>query len=109
MIDYVLLLYVFFVGIVQFYIFKNNRMFINNDFIILQSGAWDVTNKIIIPSKIQAITTSQLFWHKNSNIGSLTLHTAGGNLSFQLGNFTLIKQYVNNWLYEIETTNCNWM
>jgi putative membrane protein len=109
MIDYVLLLYVFFVGIVQFYIFKNNRMFINNDFIILQSGAWDVTNKIIIPSKIQAITTSQLFWHKNSNIGSLTLHTAGGNLSFQLGNFTLIKQYVNNWLYEIETTNCNWI
>lgn len=107
--DYLVLLYVIFVGIIQFYIFKNNRLYINNDFIILQSGAWDITNKIILPSKIQAITTSQLFWHKNINIGSLTLHTAGGNISFQLGNFTAIKQYVNLWLYEIETSDSNWM
>ena len=109
MIDYFVLFYVVFVGIIQFYIFKNNRLYINNDFIILQSGAWDVTNKIILPSKIQAITTSQLFWHKNINIGSLTLHTAGGNISFQLGNFTAIKQYVNLWLYEMETSDSNWM
>ncbi|CAN1541671.1 COG3428 Predicted membrane protein [Flavobacteriaceae bacterium] len=109
MIDYLVLLFVVFVGIIQFFAFKNNRFYINEDFIILQSGAWDVTNKIIIPSKIQAITTSQLFWHKNINIGSLTLHTAGGNISFQLGNFTAIKQYVNLWLYEIETSDSNWM
>jgi putative membrane protein len=109
MIDYLILFFVVFVGIIQFYIFKNNRLYINNDFIILQSGAWDVTNKIILPSKIQAITTSQLFWHKNINIGSLTLHTAGGNISFQLGNFTAIKQYVNLWLYEMETSDSNWM
>lgn len=109
MIDFLVLLYVVFVGIIQFYTYKNNRLYINNDFIILQSGAWDVTNKIILPSKIQAITTSQLFWHKNINIGSLTLHTAGGNISFQLGNFTAIKQYVNLWLYEMETSDSNWM
>jgi putative membrane protein len=109
MIDYFVLLFVVFIGIIQFFIFKNNRLYINDDFIILQSGAWDVTNKIIIPSKIQAITTSQLFWHKNMNIGSLTLHTAGGNISFQLGNFTAIKQYVNLWLYEMETSDSNWM
>ena len=108
-IDYFVLLFVIFIGIIQLFIFKNNRLYINDDFIILQSGAWDVTNKIIIPSKIQAITTSQLFWHKNINIGSLTLHTAGGNISFQLGNFTAIKQYVNLWLYEIETSDSNWM
>jgi putative membrane protein len=109
LIDYFVLLFVIFIGTIQFFLFKNNRIYINDDFIILQSGAWDVTNKIIIPSKIQAITTSQLFWHKNINIGSLTLHTAGGNISFQLGNFTAIKQYVNLWLYEMETTDSNWM
>ncbi|REG97984.1 PH domain-containing protein [Flavobacterium aquicola] len=108
-VDYFATLYIVFVGTIQFFIFKNNRLYINDDFIILQSGAWDVTNKIIIPSKIQAITTSQLFWHKNINIGSLTLHTAGGNISFQLGNFTAIKQYVNLWLYEMETSDSNWM
>ena len=109
MVDYLVLFYVVLVAIIQFFIFKNNRLYINNDFIILQTGAWDVTNKIILPSKIQAITTSQLFWHKNINIGSLTLHTAGGNISFQLGNFTAIKQYVNLWLYEMETSDSNWM
>jgi len=109
MIDYFVVLFIFFIGIIQFFIFRNSRLYINNDFIILQSGAWDVTNKIILPNKIQAITTTQLFWHKNINIGSLTLHTAGGNISFHLGNFTTIKQYVNLWLYEMETSDSNWM
>lgn len=109
MIDYFVLFFVVFIGTIQFFLFKNNRLYINDDFIILQSGAWDITNKIIKPSKIQAITVSQLFWHKNINIGSLTLHTAGGNISFQLGNFTAIKQYTNLWLYKMETSNSNWM
>lgn len=109
LIDYLAAFFVVFVGLIQFYKFKNNRFFINNDFIILQSGAWDISDEIIEPSKIQAITTSQLFWHKNVNIGSITLHTAGGNIAFQLGNFTAIKQYVNLWLYEIETSDSNWM
>jgi putative membrane protein len=98
--------YVLFVG-VSFFSFRNNRLFINDDFII--SGAWDVDNEIIEPGKIQAITTSQLFWHKSVDIGSITIHTAGGNISFQLGNFTTIKQYVNLWLYEMETSDSNWM
>ena len=109
MLDYFVSFFVVFIVIIQFFLFKNNRLYIHDNFIILQSGAWDITNKIIKPSKIQAITTSQLFWHKNINIGSLTLHTAGGNISFQLGNFTTIKQYVNLWLYEMETSNSNWM
>lgn len=108
-IDYFVLFFVVFIGTIQFFLFKNNRLYINDDCIILQSGAWDITNKIIKPSKIQAITVSQLFWHKNINIGSLTLHTAGGNISFQLGNFTAIKQYTNLWLYKMETSNSNWM
>ena len=82
---------------------------IEDDFIVLQSGAWDISNKIIEPNRIQAITTSQLFWHKNINIGSLTLHTAGGNIAFQLGDFEKIKQYVNLWLYRLEKSDSNWM
>jgi putative membrane protein len=38
----------------------------------LGKGAWDVDNEIIEPGKIQAITTSQLFWHKSVDIGSIT-------------------------------------
>jgi len=107
--NYLVPVYILFVAVIQFFKFKNNRLYIHNDHIIKQSGAWDICTEIIEPSKIQAITTSQLFWHKNINIGSLTLHTAGGNIAFQLGNFTTIKQYVNWWLYELETSDSNWM
>ncbi len=89
--------------------FRNYRLFVNDKYIIKQNGAWDIENQIIEIHKIQAITTSQLFWHKNLNIGSLTLHTAAGNLSFYLGNYATIKDYVNRWLYLIETSDSNWM
>jgi len=107
--QYGVAVYVVFMGIIQYFSFRNNRLFINDRFIIKQSGAWDISNEIIEPHRIQAITTSQLFWHKSLNIGSITLHTAGGNVGFQLGNFEKIRNYANLWLYEMETSNSNWM
>ncbi|MGL2963757.1 PH domain-containing protein [Flavobacterium sp. RSB2_4_14] len=101
--------YVVFCATVLFFSFSNYRLFINENHIIKQSGAWDIDNDIVEIGKIQAITISQLFWHKSLNIGSLTIHTAGGNITFQLGNFDTINEYVNIWLYEIETSNSNWM
>ncbi|WP_412476444.1 PH domain-containing protein [Flavobacterium sp. TBRC 19031] len=89
--------------------FRNYRLFVSENHIIKQSGAWDVDQEILQIDKIQAITTSQLFWHKSLNIGSLTMHTAGGNITFHLGQFDKINDYVNLWLYEIETSNSNWM
>jgi uncharacterized membrane protein YdbT with pleckstrin-like domain len=106
---YVSPLYVFFVGSIVYFGFRNNRLFVNDNFIIKQSGAWDVDNKIIEIGKIQAITTSQFFWHRRADIGSITIYTAGGNVAFQLGNYSEIKRYVNLWLYELETSNSNWM
>ncbi len=109
--DYNLIVFIYaiFVLTILIFAFKNYRIFINDNFIIKQSGAWDIKNEIIEIKKIQALTTSQLFWHKNLNIGTLTMHTAGGNLSFFLGNYTSIKNYVNRWLYEIEISDSNWM
>jgi putative membrane protein len=106
---YFTLIYVIFIGLINYFGFRNNRLFINDDFIIKQSGAWDISNEIIEPMKIQAITVAQLFWHKSANIGYITIHTAGGNIAFQLGDYTKIKEYVNLWLYRIETSNSNWM
>lgn len=101
--------YTIFVTILIFFGYRNSLLFINDEHIILQSGVWDVDNRIIEIGKIQALTTSQLFWHKSPNIGTLTIHTAGGDVQFQLGNFSKIKDYVNLWLYEVETKNINWM
>ncbi len=107
--DYFIPFYVIIVIILQYFKFRNNRLFAGDRFVIRQSGAWDIKNEIVSINKIQGITTSQLFWHKNLNIGSLTLHTAGGDISFQLGNFEIIRQYANQWLYEIEISGSNWM
>ncbi|MEC5165679.1 putative membrane protein [Flavobacterium sp. PL11] len=101
--------YIVYIGLIQYFKYINNRLFINDDFIIRQSGAWDIKKEIIEPSKIQAVSTSQLFWHKKLNIGSITLHTAGGDIAFQLGDYIVLKQYINKWLYEIETSDSNWM
>lgn len=106
---FVALGYTIFVAIIMIFSYRNNRLFINDDYIILQTGAWDVDNKIIEIAKIQALTTSQLFWHKGPNIGSLIIHTAGGDVQFSLGNFTAVKKYVNLWLYNVEAKNINWM
>lgn len=101
--------YTIFVAVILFFSYRNNRLFVNDDYIILQSGAWDVDNRILEIGKIQALTTSQLFWHKGPDIGLLTIHTAGGDVHFSLGNFTIVKNYVNLWLYTVETKNINWM
>lgn len=101
--------YTIFFMVILFFAFRNYKLFINENHIIKQSGAWDIENEIIEIKKIQAISTSQLFWHKNLNIGSITLHTAGGNIAFQLGNFSQLRNYINLWLYEIETSDSNWM
>ncbi len=103
------ILYTIFIGLILFFGYRNYRLFVNDDFIIKQSGAWDIENQIIEIKKIQGVTTSQLFWHKPINVGSLTLHTAGGSIAFHLGDYNKIAAYVNLWLYEIETTDSNWM
>ena len=109
--DYFLLvpIYVVFIGLIVSFGYLNNRLYIGNDFVIKQSGAWDIDNAIIDTKKIQGVTTSQLFWHKKADIGSIIIHTAGGDLAFQLGNFTILKKHVNQWLYNIETSESNWM
>lgn len=98
-----------FAGVMLWFSFKNYKLFVSEDFVIKQNGAWDIDTTIIEPYKIQAIETQQFFWQKATNIGSVTLSTAGGTLSFTTGNYTEIKQLVNYWLYQVETWEKGWM
>lgn len=98
-----------FAGIIIWFSFKNYKLFVSEDFVIKQNGAWDIDTSIIEPFKIQTIKTQQFFWQKVTNIGSVTLSTAGGNISFSTGNYSEIKQLVNYWLYQVETSEKTWM
>ncbi len=89
--------------------YTKHRVTVTEDFIVKQSGIWDISQEILEPHKIQSITTSQYPWHKALDIGHVTLHTAAGNIYFSYGNFTEIKILVNWWLYQVESTEKDWM
>ncbi|WP_406827351.1 PH domain-containing protein [Pedobacter sp. KACC 23697] len=98
------------IGVLMIYIsYRRHRISVSQDFIIKTSGIWDIANEIVMPNKIQAITTFQYPWHKGVDVGHLTLHTAAGQIHFKYGNYTEIKQLVNYWLYQVESRNENWM
>ena len=102
-------IFALFSGLLLWFSYLNYKLFVSKSYIIQQNGAWDVENTIIESYKIQAITTQQFFWQKATNIGSVTLSTAGGSVSFTTGNFSEIKQLVNYWLYQVETSDMNWI
>lgn len=102
-------LYIIFACVLIYFAYRNSRLFVNDEFIVKQSGAWDVNKDYIAPHKIQSVSVTQYFWHKGSDIGMMTLYTAGGSLSFGLADYTQIRQHINYWLYQVETTNKNWM
>lgn len=90
-------------------LYKNYQLKVTSQFISVQSGFWDIDTEIIEPYKIQAITTSQFFWQKRLNIGSVYVYTAGGNIAFTTGFYNEITQLCNEWLYQVETSNKRWM
>lgn len=92
-----------------YYSYRNYSLFIHEEFIIKKSGIWDIKTEIIEPHKIQAIHTKQYIWHRKYNIGHVTLHTAGGDISFKFSDFENINTQVNRWLYQIETSKKEWM
>lgn len=89
--------------------YRNARLFISTDFIIRQSGIWDITTEYLEPHKIQAITSKQLPWHRKNDIGHITLHTAGGDLAFRFGNFSGLQALKNQWLFQVESSGQEWM
>lgn len=89
--------------------YTKHRLMVSQDIIIKKSGIWDITHEHIFPHKIQAITTFQYPWHKSVDVGHVNLHTAAGIIHFKYGNYTEIKQLVNYWLYQIESSSEEWM
>ncbi len=101
--------YVLMLSIFIYFEFKHYKLFVNSNFIIKREGAWDIEHKIIEPHKIQGITAKQYFWNKRHDVGHITLHTAGGDLHFNFANFTQINEHINYWLYQVESSEKNWM
>lgn len=101
--------YATFATLLVYFGYRNSRLFVNNDYVVNQRGAWDIDNDYLAPHKIQAIALHQFFWQVPADVGAITLSTAGGEVSFGVANFTRLKELVNVWLYQIETSTKHWM
>ena len=99
--------YLFLVGI--FYLsYKNEKLFIEDDFIILQRGVWDRSTTYLHINKVQQISLSQSYFQEKRQLGSLTLYTAGGNVFAGYYSFETLQQLANEWLCKIEKNKYPW-
>lgn len=89
--------------------YKRHRLIVSDETIIKRLGIWDIQHEVILPHKIQSITTFQYPWHKSVDVGHVDLHTAAGTIHFKFGNYTEIKKLVNYWLYQVESSDKDWM
>src|SRR5690606_3196630 len=89
--------------------FRNSRLYYNDDFIMVQSGIWDIKRKTIETEKIQAVKLQQYFWQNKSDLGSATFYTAGGKVSFRSSNYSKLRKLVNYSLYKVESASKSWM
>ncbi|OYQ37949.1 hypothetical protein CHU92_07235 [Flavobacterium cyanobacteriorum] len=101
--------YVFFAAILTFMAYRNSRLFVTDKFIIRQKGAWDIDNDYVMPHKIQSFKIYQYFWQKQANVGTIIIYTAGGHIHFGVADYNKMKNLLNYWLYQVETTGRHWM
>jgi putative membrane protein len=106
---YFYFIYLGLISIYTFFRFKNNTLFIDKDFVIKKSGAWDLEHEIIEVYKIQCIVLKQYFWHKKLNLGHINIFTAGGVLNFTFAPFDVLKKLTNEWVYKVENSKKSWM
>lgn len=107
--SFLLPVYLVLAAIFIYFSYQNNRLFVTERFIIKQYGIWDVHTEIIEPFKIQAITARQNFWHRRADVGHVTLHTAGGDITFRFADFSTINSLIDTWLYQVESSEKEWM
>lgn len=89
--------------------YRNEKLYIKDDFIVLKKGIWDVTTTYLQINKVQQISLSQSYFQEGRKLGSLNLYTAGGAVTLYYYDFGKLQKLSDEWLYKIEKNNYQWM
>jgi len=89
--------------------YRNEKLYIANDLIIIKKGIWDITTTCLQISKIQQISVKQSYFQQKRQLGSLNLHTAAGTVNVYYYDFDLLQKLANEWLHKIEKNRFSWM
>ncbi|WP_212906740.1 PH domain-containing protein, partial [Capnocytophaga stomatis] len=93
----------FFVVLSLIYIsYRNEKLFLKDDFIILKSGIWDLTTTYLQVNKIQEVKIKQSYFQKRRRLVSIRLSTASESLRLNFYDEKLLKNLVNESVYKIE-------
>lgn len=98
----ILIVWVVIVLVLDYFSFKNSKLFIAGDFVLVQKGAWDVSLSMMETYKIQGVVVKQPLWHRKAGLAHITLYTAADNISFKFVSLNEINPYINQWLYTVE-------
>lgn len=89
--------------------YKNEKMIFKDNFVIIKSGIWDISNTYLPIDKIQKVSISQSYFQEKRQIGSLNLYTAAGIVTLYYYDFNMLQRMVNEILYKIEKNKHSWM
>ncbi|MFK8270804.1 PH domain-containing protein [Capnocytophaga stomatis] len=96
-------IFLFFVVLLLIYIsYRNEKLFLKDDFIILKSGIWDLTTTYLQVDKIQEVKIKQSYFQKRRRLVSIRLSTASESLRLNFYDEKLLKNLVNESVYKIE-------
>lgn len=89
--------------------YRNEKLYIKDDFIVLKKGVWDISTTYLQINKVQQIGLSQSYFQEGRQLGSLSLYTAGGAVVLYYYDFKKLQALANEWLYKIEKDKYRWM
>src|SRR5690554_3779428 len=89
--------------------YRNEKLYIENDFIVLKKGIWDISTTYLQINKIQKVSIRQSYFQEGRHLGSLDLDTAAGTVTLFYYDFELVQQLANEILYKIEKNKYKWM
>lgn len=89
--------------------YRNEKLFITDEFIILKKGIWDLTTTCLQIDKIQQIALQQSYFQKKRHLGSVNFYTAAGAVHISYYDFKMLQKLSNELLYKIEKNKHSWM
>ncbi|GET45631.1 UPF0699 transmembrane protein YdbT [Capnocytophaga felis] len=93
----------FFLILLLIYIsYRNEKLFLKDDFIILKSGVWDLTTTYLRVDKIQEVKIKQSYFQKRRGLASIKLSTFSESLRLSFYDEKLLKKLTNEVIYKIE-------
>ncbi|MBV7440080.1 PH domain-containing protein [Weeksellaceae bacterium TAE3-ERU29] len=97
------------VSLLSYFNYKNSQLKFNDDYLNIKSGVWDISNTIIPIEKIQKIETKRFFWQKKTNLGTIFISTAGGNIYFSTANYSELQKLMSKSIKRICEKYRHWL